>query len=281
MAEYTKQALGKKGGKFSNKYVAKLGLMNTFFWTAFIIYDDFWDEDEAADPKTLPTANLYSRNFIEFFSNLLPKKTGFRKFFNNLMDDLDIANTWENVFCRAKIENGKFIIPGKIPDYENYDRKYQPASGHILGPVAMLLQSGHKLSCPHVQNFISYFKNYLIAMQINDDAHDWQEDMERGHISTVVAMMLQDWQEKYPDKKEIDLKEDLEKLQQIFWFKTVATACNEAIKYSDQSRKALKSISIFENLAPLEKYCDMTKNVAWQALNKQKESLEFLNQIKI
>ena len=54
MSFYTKEAFGKKGEKISDDIVAEMGLANIFFWTAFIIYDDFWDEDEEAQPRKLP-----------------------------------------------------------------------------------------------------------------------------------------------------------------------------------------------------------------------------------
>jgi hypothetical protein len=123
MAYYTKKALGKRGESFSDEFIAQMGLANIFFWTAFIIYDDFWDEDEAAQPKILPTANLFARHYTDFFSSLLPPETKFRDFFHELMDRLDEANTWETIHCRTKVNNGKFFIPEKLPDYGEYELK--------------------------------------------------------------------------------------------------------------------------------------------------------------
>jgi len=281
MAFYTKQALGKKGRKISDTMIAAMGLANIFYWTAFIIYDDFWDEDEAADPQILPTANLYARHYISFFAKILPKKTRFVEFFHKLMDKLDAANTWETTHCRTKVKDNKFIIPKKLPDYENYDHKYEPASGHILGPVAMFVHLGYGLDSSEVKNLISYFRNYLIAMQINDDAHDWEEDMKRGHLSTVVVMLIQDFKEKYPDQEEIDLKEDKQKLQQIFWFKTIRRACQTAINYTEKSRQALQTITILEKPAPLEHFITITEDTAQKALDEQKKSADFLQEFKI
>jgi len=280
MAYYTRQALGEKGKKFSDELVAELGLANIFFWTAFIIYDDFWDEDEAANPRLLPTANLLARNYVDFFSSFLSAQTGFRDFFRELMDGLDAANTWETIHCRAKIQGSKFIIPASLPDYDDYDLKYRPASGHILGPTAMLVHLGYGLDSAETQNLISYFKNYLIAMQLNDDTHDWQEDMQRGHLSPVVTMMVRDWQNKYPDKKEIDLEKDLEELRQIFWFKTIVQVCETAILRTEKSRQALRAMTILENPAPLAHFIDITENVARKALDEQKKSTDFLREFK-
>lgn len=277
MAYYTKQALGGKASMIPDEMVAEMGLANIFFWTAFIIYDDFWDEDEAADPRLLPVANLYARHYVDFFGSFLSAETGFRGFFHKLMDNLDGANTWETIYCRAEIRASKFIIPDRLPDYGDYEYKFRPASGHILGPVAIMILAGYGLDSPEVKNFIAYFKHYLIAMQINDDSHDWEEDLRRGHISTVVAELLKDFQEQYPGKKEIDLEEDLLELKKIFWFKTIAKMARITVEHTEESRRMLRASAAFEHIAPLERFINITEDVAKLALDEQKKSCDFLN----
>jgi hypothetical protein len=277
MSYYTRQSLGKKARKISDKMIAEMGLANIFFWAAFIIYDDFWDEDEAANPRVLPVANLYARHYVDFFSSLLPERTGFHDFYHKIMDNLDSANNWETLHCRAEVRGSKFIIPERLPDYGDYEFKFRPASGHIVGPVAILLQIGYKMDSVEVKNFISYFKNYLIAMQINDDSHDWEEDLRRGHLSTVVAELLKDYKEKHPNKKEIDLDAELLELKKIFWFTTISKMAQVAIKHTKRSRKALRSITAFEDTSPLERFVTITENVAKLALDEQEKTVDFLH----
>ena len=280
IAYYFKVALGTRGQIINDDLVVKAGLANIFFWTAFIIYDDFWDEDEQAIPSILPCANLYARHYINFYDNVLPEITGFKFFFHNLMDKLDAANTWETLSCRTKVIHSKFIIPKKLPDYNKYEYKFQPASGQILGPLIFLIKCGFKLDSKETGYLIDYFRNYLISMQLNDDTHDWIEDMGRGHLSTVVVMLIKDWQKKYPDKLEIDLVVDLEKLQQLFWLKTIKLAAQTSIFFTKQSRKALELLTFLENPAPLINLINITENVAKEALNKQQESLSIIKNFK-
>ncbi|MFA7208773.1 MAG: hypothetical protein WC120_00660 [Parcubacteria group bacterium] len=273
MAYYMKKSLGEKAANIPDSLVADMGLANIFFWTAFIIYDDFWDEDEAADTSVLPIANLYARSYVDFFNSVLPPDAGFKEFFHKLMDKLDAANVWENIHCHAKIEGSKFFIPEKLPDYGDYDVKYQPASGQILGPVAILVKLGHRLDSPEVENLIAYFKNYLVAMQLNDDAHDWEEDMKRGRLSTVVTLLLEDldWA-----GDSIDLETDLEELKKVFWFKTIKRAAQAAASYAEKSRQALGSMTVLEDASPLEKIINATESVARKALKEQADTVGFL-----
>lgn len=280
MPFYLKQALGKKGNRVTDPMVAKMGLANIFFWTAFIVYDDFWDCDEAADPRLLPVANLFARDYTSYFVTLLPPDTGFPDFFRELMDRLDAANAWETSSCRAAVGGTSFHIPENIPDYGDYSQKFWPAAGHILGPVAMLLFSGYGLESAETKNLVSYFRNYLIAMQINDDMHDWVEDMRRGHLSTAVAMLLKDWLEEHPGGKKIDLEADLKELQRLFWFKTMARMCGIAVEFSQKSKHALRAMTILENTAPLSRFADNNENAAKKALAERKKSLDFLDVFK-
>jgi hypothetical protein len=280
MAYYTKQALGKRARKVSDEMIAEMGLANIFFWTAFIIYDDFWDEDEAADPRILPTANLYARSYVDLFSSILPEKTGFRAFFHKVMDELDGANTWETLHCRTKVEGSVFTIPKDLPDYNRYENKYRPASGHIFGPVAILLLLGYKLDSLEVKNLISYFKNYLIAMQLNDDAHDWEEDMARGHLSTIVVLLLDDLKKAGWKKSTIDLVADLPELKKVFWFTTMKKYTEIALAHTKRSRKALMALDMLEDRAPLLRLTDITENAALQAKREYEKTEAFLNTYK-
>ncbi len=270
MAYYTKVSLGKSGESIPDELVADIGLANIFFWTAFIIYDDFWDRDEAADPRLLPIANIFARHYIDFFI-ALPDDKEFRPFFHDLMDKLDGSNAWEVENCRAKVEGNVFHIPATLPDFGDYENKYRPASGHILSSVAILTQFGKELKTEDWGNIVSYFKHYLVAMQLNDDAHDWEEDLQRGHLSTVVTLLLGDLKKSGWKKQTIDLSTDLPEIRKIFWFTTMPQYVKTVLSQTETSRKALHAISIIESPSLLEGIITTTENVARQA---ERESVD-------
>lgn len=278
MSFYTKQALGKNGEKILDDTVAEMGLANIFFWTAFIIYDDFWDEDEDADPKLLPIANIFARHYADYFLHVLPDNSGFRHFFHTYMDDLDAANAWETEFCRMKVVDGKVFIPDMLPDYGNYERKFQPAAGHIFGPVAEMVALGYSLESQEIQDLIAYFRNYLIAMQLNDDAHDWEEDLRRGHISTVVDLLLRDVKASGWSSRTIDLEADLPELQKLFWFTTMPKYTKLVFTHTDKARAALENISAFKDREPLMRCVNRNESIARKAEREQEDSARFLRE---
>lgn len=276
MAHYVREALGKAGEQFSDTEMAQLGLANIFFWGAFIIYDDFWDEDEAAEPRLLPAANMFARHYIDFFSHLLPNDPSFRMFFHETMDALDAANTWEMQYCRLHKEGSTIYIPDSLPDYDDYAIKFYPAGGHVLGPVSLFVRLGYSVDSKEVERLITYFKHYLIAMQLNDDAHDWKEDLERGHISTAVAFLLGKWKQAHPNMKTIDLVDDMPALEQCFWFETLGPLCESVLAHAKKSEEALTSLAFLENPTPLRNYIVRNVRVAKEALSEKNKSETFL-----
>lgn len=275
---FMKESLGKSGKKAPARLAEEIGLLNSFFWSAFIIYDDFWDKDEAADPVLLPVANMFSRAHAEFFRHPpclsgAKEKSEYGKFFSRVMNELDAANCWELERCRARVSAGVFHIPEHLPPYGDYSKKYEPASGHILGPILLLALSGRKVFGEEARNLELCFKHLLIAMQLLDDMHDLEEDMKRGHISTAAAALLQ---ELPPEKKEINLKKEMPELKRIFWFSVVPKLSKEAVARCRRARRALMAIRAIENPVFLEKLIFAREKAAREALVLCADSAAFI-----
>ena len=277
MAYFMRDALGTDGSRFDDATIAAHGLANICFWSAFIIYDDFWDEDEDAQPRLLPVANLFARHYIDYFTTLLPKRTGFRAYVHIMMDSLDAANAWELMHCRMRIENDVCVVPDTLPEYGTFDIKFYPAAGHVLGPVAMLVASGHPVDGEEVAAFVEYARHYLIAMQLNDDMHDWKEDLARGHISTAVYTLLTHWRTHHPEHTRINLAADMQHLERLFWFEAVPALCEQILERTHAAREALTAMRSVQNHAPLAQFIDRNERAAREARAEHTQSLAFLS----
>src|SRR5690606_10971663 len=131
---------------FEDAYLGELGFANVCFWASFIMYDDFWDEDEAADPRLLPVANLLARQYVDYFTTLFPSEEEFGALFHELMDKLDAANAWETSSCRMVVEGARIRIPDSFPEYaRNFEVKFYPAAGHVFAPLALLVEAGYSV----------------------------------------------------------------------------------------------------------------------------------------
>lgn len=118
-------------------------------------------------------------------------------------------------------------------------------------------------------------------MQLNDDAHDWEEDMGRGHLSTVVTLLLADLKKNGWEKSIIDLDSDLSEIRKIFWFETMPKYIDIALAEINASRQALRSISPIENPAPLERIIDFTENIVHLARKEKEDSEALLREYSI
>ncbi len=264
--------------KEKEKLITKLGLINAYFWSAFIIYDDFWDEDEKARPKLLPVANFMSRNLIEFYFSEFQKYKDYQKYYQEILNNLDYANFFETINGRFKNdlrENKKLNLEEiNLINYKNYKIKFFPAGAHILGPLLMMAHLGFKVKSKEIKNLENFFINYLIARQLNDDIYDFEEDLARGNLSSAINETL--IQAKLQGYKQVNEAE----LKKIFWLKTLKILSKEIIKKTKLAENYLKKIKIIEKPKPLLKFSNLARASALKALKERTETLDFIKEIR-
>ncbi|MFH1193654.1 MAG: hypothetical protein V1661_01525 [bacterium] len=275
---FCKSALGKNGAKISNELLVQLGLANLYGWMAYTIYDDFLDGD--GNPELLGTANVCLRELTLIFNNVLKENSGFQNFWQEILNKIDEANGWETANCRLKIGTGRFAIPSPLPNDENYSHLAQKSIGHCLGPAAILFSLGYKADSSEVKNLLLFFRHYIIARQLDDDAHDWEDDLKKGRLNSVSIKIFEKWLKKNPAKKQISIRGNLRKLQELLWNEVIIFVCRDIKKHLSLAKKYLGEISLFENpsyflniLLPIKKSAD-------KALSEREEALKFLQTYK-
>lgn len=238
-------------------FFVQLGTANLYGWIAYTIYDDFLDEE--AQPPTLPLANLCLRELTSIFESVLPAETGFSIIFHEFMDKIESANAWETTHCRFSDKDA----PEKIPDFENLSQLADKSIGHALGPIAVLYSLGYKRNDIEVKKTISMFRSYIIARQLNDDAHDWKDDLNMGHINVVGAMVL----ERASDN-----------LEKVFWDKIVINVSQQILRHAGktiteaQENPAIHNHMFFRNLV------EPLRQSAKKTLEEQRRAAEFIRE---
>jgi hypothetical protein len=182
------------GLNIEHQQLNHLNLASLNGWIAYSIYDDFYDDE--AEAASLSVANYALRQTLHHFQMALPGNETFLALVNKTFDTIDTANQWEVQNARAHLKNGQFSYV--LPNYGNYAKLAERSWGHMLAATGVLLASGHKISSPKVLNLQKFFYHYLIARQLNDDAHDWQQDLQKGHLSAVVTLLLKEYNPKGP-----------------------------------------------------------------------------------
>lgn len=260
---YFKESLGVNGKKVSDDFIVLLGAANVYGWVAYSVYDDFLDDE--GDQSLLSVANFCLRELTIIFNNILDGN--FSSFFQKVMNQLDTANIWEILNCR--ISEGNIAIP----DYGDYSIFAERALGHALGPIAILFSLGYREDSFEVKNILDFFYHFIIARQFNDDAHDWEEDLEKGQINGVGALVLRQSQIKI-SKSEIEKNKVV--LQNIFWYNVIGDICNKVILHINKASELLKSNRLIVDSRSLEKIIAPLKKNAEKTLQEQKEAIKFL-----
>jgi len=259
-----KTALRGNGEAVSDEFIIELGLANLYGWMAYTIYDDFLDEE--GDPRALSAANIYLRELTHILDTILPESAEFQKFFHKTLDVIDAANAWETT-------NARDTSLLKIPRWGNLSKLADRSIGHALGPAAILFSLGYGGNSTELKNLMLFFKHYLIARQLNDDAHDWEKDMMKGHISPVVARVLRKVKEK---GVRID-KGDLAPIQGIFWHEIIDGVCDDVEEHAYRAREAAKKIPLLKDSGFYENMLTSVLASAQKAKKEKAEMLKFLH----
>lgn len=271
---FFKLSLGERGKNISKELLVKLGTANLFGWLAYTIYDNFLDEE--GDPKYLSIANVALRELTIIFNGILPN-TQFAKFFHKIMDQLDSANSWEVTHCRATILDGKLNLKNfTIPDYGDFSKLAERSIGHALTPVAILFALGFNEQSREVRSLLQFFKHYLIARQLNDDAHDWGKDLKMGHVNAVGALLLK----KYNPKTNINLSSLVPDLQELFWYEAVRDVSDHVLENTKMARKFLLQCSVIPDQSMAAQLLEKYEKGAELALQEQDNTIKFLKSYK-
>ncbi len=246
----------------SNDLTIALGAASMHGWIAYTVYDKFLDG--VSDPKTLPVAMISLRESYGVLSHLLPMETGFPKFSRKVFNMMDEANAWEIATCRF---NPKEEL-GVLPDFSDLSKLADRSIGHALGPLAILFVLGYREESREVGLTMCFFKHYLIARQLDDDAHDWEEDYQAGRMTWVLVKLFEDCKTKSPT---------LEQLRTVFWNQTIVSISNEMLEHIIKSRKYLIEMSSFFDARIFEVMLASIEKSALSALKEHREIIQFLS----
>lgn len=225
----------KKPSKFDHNFIINLGLANLYGWLAYTIYDDFLDDE--GKPNQLPGACVSLRRSLQMFMRVSDGNVEFMRLVDAMFDVIDTANNWELSNCRFDVEDGRITL-GKLPNFDGLDKLADKSIGHALTPIAILVRQGYSPRGSEASSVLLAIRHYLIARQLNDDLHDWQEDLERGHITFVVAQILGAMKLR---QKKLNIKRSMPSMQRQFWHETVLDVCQVVDRHVSASRKALSS----------------------------------------
>lgn len=251
-------------------FLDKLGAANLYGWSAYTIYDNFLDAE--GNPLLLSAANTSLRLSYELFLQAYPKQT-FQTYIRETFAAIDNANTWELAYSQFNTYKKRTITIGPLPDYGNLWPLAERSIGHTIAPLAVLAKSGIEPNSPEFQAVYIALRHYLIAKQLDDDAHDWQEDFLHGRVTYVVAVLLS---EMAVPQGTYTFNTLLPAMQKHFWHNTLATICLEMKRQVQVSRTSLESAQQLNSSNVITAMLDTIDGSIKTTLSKQAQTKEFL-----
>jgi len=248
--------------KISKEVVILACLANLYGWCAYTLLDDILDlEGEIA---LLPTVLAFYRKMELTFARLLHSQNlSYLRLYQKTMDRLDNANLWELRHCRFT----KKINVKKLPKYRQYKQLAEKSLGHALSGLVLLAHSDIGTNSKDTKHLCSFFCHYLIARQMNDDAHDWEEDLKAGRINSANSVLLKLFSE---NKKVVKITtRNLKSLELIFWQNVIPQFGTTILSHLTKAEHHLEQISVFDNK---EFFLEMLKKIAKSAKKALEES---------
>jgi len=224
-------------GQTFGPLLRQLGTANLYGWAAYTLFDDFLDDE--GDTGQLPTAITTLRYSLTAFERALPDDPAFQQLVQQTYDTIDGANAWEVNHCRFE-RSGRYLTVRTLPDYSDVTGLADRSLGHTLTPLALLRKQGVAPDTKLFGSIRQAMVHYLTARQLNDDAHDWQTDLEHGHITYVVALILR---QAGIQPGRYDLNTLIKRCQRQFWHHTLPEVCRLIRRQTALSRHCLKGLS--------------------------------------
>jgi hypothetical protein len=262
MASLTAEATGKA---LPLKALTALNVASLNGWVAYTIYDNFLDGEPAQD--LLGVANFALRQVSAQFNTALPNNSAFQQLVSNTLNTVDAANSWEVQHARA-VRSGAVITAVSLPDYKNYDQLAARSWGHMLAASGTLCLAGYDVNGLEQDALRQFFRHYLIARQLNDDAHDWEDDARSGQLTSVVCMLL-------GHAGTVTFPDDLETLRLKFWERTIDLVVDLIKRHCGLAEQALHDCP-FIDVAVYQSWLNDITQAAESALSQRQDTQNFI-----
>lgn len=254
----------------TSELLVHLGAANAYGWTAYTIYDNFLDNE--GDPQALSTANAALRYSVAHFRQALPDNAAFQKYAAEVFDAIDNANAWELGHYRAKVD-GDTITVGDLPRYTRTLDLANRSLGHTLAPLAVLAAAGTRPNDSRAKHISLALRHYITARQLNDDMHDWQQDLRAGIITYVVASILQGLGVKPGTHALTQLIPDM---QRRFWHASLPSICQTAAQHAALARSHAHASGLLKPDNLIAQLADRVDGVIRKTIQEQASAKDFL-----
>jgi hypothetical protein len=249
---------------------ATLAHANIYCWVAYILYDRLLDGDKTP-PESLPLLAFAMRRSHQLYRQAVSLPTA-QKLVDEAFTTMDITNAWEVRHARFT-KQGRAIEIKKLPSYRSHLPLANRSLGHILGPLLLSLElSATRSQFQALQQGLHHF---LIARQLQDDIHDWTQDIQNGQASAVVVHLLRRLgiQPGLHDTDQL-----IAAMQQEFWQRSLGEITTLIARHTAKSKKAFLKSNLVENSSGLIALVESLHAATLKIAEEQRKYRSFLSE---
>lgn len=246
-----------------------LGTATCLGWIAYTIYDGFYD----AEPNlyALPVANLALRELTQLYLESIPS-SDFHAIYRELMDKIDAANTWEIHSLRLRHTPEGWQFPQKLPHTAGHSLADR-SLGHALTPLAVLQLAGYPGSSLEAQALLTFYRHYLTARQLEDEAHDWEDDLEKGLLNEASLRIFHTLT---PPSNPFKLAEEITGWREHFWQYTILDLLDTIDQTILAAKAALQTLEPLLSTQPLRQALAELEQSAQHTRDEQARATTFI-----
>lgn len=251
----------------SKKQCQLLCVANVCGWIAYTVFDDFLDG--TGQPAHLPLACQAIRRSLTCFGQAT-NSPAFAAYLQTVFDTMDTANRWEATKCRLPVTDITITI-NALPRQGLIRNTAERSLAHILGPMAAVMAS--TTNPERIRLVETSLKHYLTARQLNDDLHDWQQDTRAGHVSYVVAAILNDAGVSQGQHKFATL---IPIMQRCFRQTTMPRVAKQVLQHIAKARLALQKSQLVQDDSAIDQLFNVQAATAETSLSIHVKSQAFV-----
>ncbi len=249
----------------NDTYLKILSVANTLGWMAYTIIDNISDEHKDVDKISLALIFLRDLNDLFCYKNLK-----FKPVVQKMLDKVDYANLFEAAKTPASlwIKNHKCI-------YNSPEQTAEKSVAHSLSSLAILQKLGFSSESKESNLLTSFYIHYLSARQINDDAHDWEDDLNNNKINYASDLLFFNLSKNKP----INIKKDRKTIREFFWKNTIVDICDIIINQISLARSDLNLLDHIVKNDFLDNKLSELENAAYLTMRERNKTLKYIDNL--
>lgn len=245
----------------------RLSAASLFGWVAYTIYDHIVD-GESGNFGSLFLANTFLRELTAIYNKIFADHAEGQVLFSSVMNEMESACAWESDKCHMHIQEGMVTIPDTLPDFAGYEQLAQKSLGHVLAPATALLLLDKNADVP---TLISALRHFLIARQLHDDAHDWQEDLFSGKYTSATTLLLSSYTGQHMQVNSLTAE-----MRMDYWQRVIPQLTHLIIEHADAASNELSRLSLPYGEYVIQTIINPLKEGAVQARVTSGDTIAFL-----